>query len=166
MESFIIQDNCFRYPSNIFPLFGLLFLVDKYKSENYRDLPIQKRLQRLTETASLLKIWCRRPDLNRHGRGPLPPQDSVSTKFHHFGTLVHIAKQKNVSPTSEPAGIPAPAGTAAQAEIAGLAVSRCLRLPAVRLAPAGPDSQWGPGCCPRRMPLGCDAWRGKPAPVK
>jgi len=24
--------------------------------------------------------------LNRHGRRPLPPQDSVSTKFHHFGT--------------------------------------------------------------------------------
>ncbi len=30
-------------------------------------------------------VWCRRPDLNRHGRSPLPPQDSVSTKFHHFG---------------------------------------------------------------------------------
>jgi len=29
--------------------------------------------------------WCRRPDLNRHGFWPLPPQDSVSTKFHHFG---------------------------------------------------------------------------------
>ena len=33
------------------------------------------------------KFWCRRPDLNRHGRKPLPPQDSVSTKFHHFGTF-------------------------------------------------------------------------------
>jgi len=33
----------------------------------------------------IYKSECRRPDLNRHGRGPLPPQDSVSTKFHHFG---------------------------------------------------------------------------------
>jgi hypothetical protein len=30
--------------------------------------------------------WCRRRDLNPHGRSPLPPQDSVSTRFHHFGT--------------------------------------------------------------------------------
>jgi hypothetical protein len=27
--------------------------------------------------------------LNRHGRRPLPPQDSVSTKFHHFGTFIN-----------------------------------------------------------------------------
>jgi hypothetical protein len=38
----------------------------------------------------LLFLWCRRPDLNRHGFWPLPPQDSVSTKFHHFGTFENI----------------------------------------------------------------------------
>ena len=31
--------------------------------------------------------WCRRRDLNPHTRKALPPQDSVSTKFHHFGTF-------------------------------------------------------------------------------
>jgi len=30
--------------------------------------------------------WCRSRDLNPDGLWPLPPQDSVSTKFHHFGT--------------------------------------------------------------------------------
>jgi len=31
--------------------------VGKYKSGNYRDLPIQKRFQKVTETASHLKIF-------------------------------------------------------------------------------------------------------------
>ena len=31
--------------------------------------------------------WCRRRDLNPNGHNPLPPQDSVSTRFHHFGTI-------------------------------------------------------------------------------
>ncbi len=35
----------------------------------------------------LKSLWCRRRDLNPHGRNPLPPQDSVSTRFHHFGTV-------------------------------------------------------------------------------
>ena len=35
----------------------------------------------------IMYFWCRRPDLNRHGCNPLPPQDSVSTKFHHFGII-------------------------------------------------------------------------------
>ena len=30
--------------------------------------------------------WCGRRDLNPHGFCPLPPQDSVSTNFHHFRT--------------------------------------------------------------------------------
>ena len=35
--------------------------------------------------------WCRRRDSNPHTRKALPPQDSVSTKFHHFGTgISHI----------------------------------------------------------------------------
>jgi hypothetical protein len=41
------------------------------------------------------KIWCRGRDLNPHGRGPLPPQDSVSTRFHHLGLCT-----KCVTPTS------------------------------------------------------------------
>jgi hypothetical protein len=32
--------------------------------------------------------WCRSRDLNPDGCCPLPPQDSVSTKFHHFGIPV------------------------------------------------------------------------------
>ena len=34
----------------------------------------------------LALVWCGRGDLNPHGFCPLPPQDSVSTKFHHFRT--------------------------------------------------------------------------------
>ena len=30
-------------------------------------------------------FWCRSRDLNPDGFCPLPPQDSVSTRFHHFG---------------------------------------------------------------------------------
>jgi hypothetical protein len=45
-------------------------------------------------------LWCRRPDLNRHGCYPLPPQDSVSTKFHHFGTslLTFIGRKLRYRP--------------------------------------------------------------------
>ena len=32
-----------------------------------------------------IDIWCRSRDLNPDGLCPLPPQDSVSTRFHHFG---------------------------------------------------------------------------------
>jgi hypothetical protein len=33
-------------------------------------------------------LWCRSRDLNPDGFCPLPPQDSVSTRFHHFGIPV------------------------------------------------------------------------------
>ncbi len=29
--------------------------------------------------------------MNPHGRRPLPPQDSVSTRFHHFGTVKELS---------------------------------------------------------------------------
>ena len=32
-------------------------------------------------------FWCRSRDLNPDGRSPPPPQDGVSAKFHHFGTI-------------------------------------------------------------------------------
>ena len=33
-------------------------------------------------------FWCRSRDLNPDERSSLPPQDSVSTRFHHFGTAI------------------------------------------------------------------------------
>lgn len=33
----------------------------------------------------MVKKWCRSRDLNPDERNSLPPQDSVSTMFHHFG---------------------------------------------------------------------------------
>gem|GEM_PF-6059000 len=54
---------------------------------NIDPLQIEKGLSDRPPAEPFIYTWCRRPDLNRHGRGPLPPQDSVSTKFHHFGTL-------------------------------------------------------------------------------
>ena len=33
-------------------------------------------------------FWCRSRDLNPDGFCPLPPQDSVSTIFHHFGIQI------------------------------------------------------------------------------
>ena len=40
---------------------------------------------RLYMTDPFAYPWCRSRDLNPDGRKPLPPQDSVSTMFHHFG---------------------------------------------------------------------------------
>ncbi len=54
----------------------------------------------LTKMANPLKfLWCRRRDLNPHGRNPLPPQDSVSTSFHHFGIM-------NLAPLRSAIGLP------------------------------------------------------------
>jgi hypothetical protein len=35
-------------------------------------------------------VWCRSRDLNPDGFCPLPPQDSVSTRFHHFGIQIAL----------------------------------------------------------------------------
>lgn len=39
--------------------------------------------------------WCRSRDLNPDERNSLPPQDSVSTKFHHFGIDSIIESEKD-----------------------------------------------------------------------
>ena len=43
----------------------------------------------------LFLLWCRSRDLNPDGFCPLPPQDSVSTRFHHFG--IQFASGSDVS---------------------------------------------------------------------
>ena len=49
-----------------------------------------KKRRNLFRLRLFLSKWCRRRDLNPHGRRPPPPQDGVSTKFHHFGTDMRI----------------------------------------------------------------------------
>ena len=43
-------------------------------------------------------VWCRSRDLNPDGFCPLPPQDSVSTRFHHFGICGKIRHHSFVIP--------------------------------------------------------------------
>ena len=57
----------------------LTILLPKTKNRPFRKMTYSRKL--------LILLWCRRRDLNPHGRSPLPPQDSVSTRFHHFGTI-------------------------------------------------------------------------------
>jgi hypothetical protein len=44
-------------------------------------------------TGDNLIKWCRSRDLNPDERNSLPPQDSVSTNFHHFGILYVISSE-------------------------------------------------------------------------
>ena len=59
----------------------------------------------------LALVWCGRGDLNPHGFCPLPPQDSVSTKFHHFRTqLLLLAARATFARRTSYFCSPPPAG--------------------------------------------------------
>ena len=55
--------------------------------KNMDKHPLEAKRDNTKSRCPFVFLWCRSRDLNPDGRGPLPPQDSVSTKFHHFGIL-------------------------------------------------------------------------------
>ena len=77
----------------------LIYIKNKYKDQYWH---VQQKRPVRPGLTSFNHLWCRRPDLNRHGRNPLPPQDSVSTKFHHFGTWLSIPFPASRLPAARP----------------------------------------------------------------
>ena len=47
--------------------------------------------------SGFLHFWCRRRDSNPHERSSPPPQDGVSTRFHHFGRMFSPQRQRKHS---------------------------------------------------------------------
>jgi len=60
--------------------------LDTHLSATQMHPPQTEEAQSI-EIAPLSETWCRRRDSNPHERSSPPPQDGVSTRFHHFGTL-------------------------------------------------------------------------------